>query len=1328
MEINPIPENEVGYQATPDNGLTPEQQALIDEQVQLGDEIVKDLTTEQPAEPSTEGVVKPESTPSAVDTSQPEPEQPEEPEEQEGGFANLPNYLDNLDMDDDGERDLPASTRAGLAMGFGFTDAAADLLNWGMSTALRGLEPPFKVPKFNAYEDQFMQLSRNYGSFAMPQVGISGVASKAIKGTKAGQALSRTPLGRFGIEATSDVASAYAVTEFSENVYQRGNTGNMIQDQTLVPIPGFMDGMIENWAIQPGDSPEKVKEKNRSEEFAMALVGPMLGYALDAAGTIKSVKPIEITGNTALSKQWMEANAPRPVEINEDVVLSAKIKQDEALAEVGEYNRYLNNNDPDVPLRGVDDVYDYQELGVRTVDDFGVVGASVDAAQIAANKGTTYGRIRNMISTPALNYALREPTATNDVVLGLAKTLKDADQYVATGPGWKVDFNEIIKAGDNLVVDMIDPSMDSRALKEMLEPYIFKNEDGVEILRENGYAFVLGATRKMIEDYTGMDVARAQAYLVHSLAGQASDISEGLRLNAGGAGVKYAQQKLRDNLSMLLKLKATTNYYKNQKVGLINAFKRMKNINKTDAQVLKENFPIFQENLNREIGQFGRDMDFIYKEYPELGEALAELVEQTDGRVFTIDALNETMANSFKNFRPLFDANPDTPNLIGSAIRGNVLNSMLSSIETPLKALYGNIAGTVFEPVNMMAGAALRGDVKSMQDYWMAYTAFGDTMSKSMDMAGRMFTKAAQNDPRLTSATDIDFSIKQDQKLDAMRKVAETEAARGNTGYLKMVEFYENLIQMSRHPAMRFSSNLMTGMDGMTQATFANAEARFRAMDLMRQTDGNVDPKELAQIANQEYNKMFDENGILIDKAAQYQADEIALRLDNPMAAALRSGSKNFPILNVLFPFKGTMTNIVKQFDDVAPVPYSRFQKDINELLYHNTEWFQNNPIKVRKLLTDRGYDVDSMTEASQLATVVRLRDHVAGRKATAVMMMSLVTMGVAHDRITGDGFYDQQKQQSRINNSNWKPRSVKGLDGKYYSWSGILPPGLENWMAGWITALDNFDSLGEQNMENLHKKFAFVLGGAFMDDAGLSVIEPLVQIANGNNGSFQRWAAHQLNSSAPLAGARRDLSNLIDSGLKMIEPTIADNLKNRNRFAASGEELPQITNPLDGTQPNNYGFLQRLINKISPVKVHTGPSELGQFLHDIEYPSSMLFRTYKGVRLTGEERAQLQQIAWEQKIWRDGVRRAKRFADARGTIASLKEAQARGMTSDEILIGEFDGIHGMVDDAKEAAEEAAFNALPGDVQMNIITRLQEQERQKLKSQTGNILEQTPTR
>ena len=65
----------------------------------------------------------------------------------------------------------------------------------------------------------------------------------------------------------------------------------------------------------------------------------------------------------------------------------------------------------------------------------------------------------------------------------------------------------------------------------------------------------------------------------------------------------------------------------------------------------------------------------------------------------------------------------------------------------------------------------------------------------------------------------------------------------------------------------------------------------------------------------------------LADDAVQYASDEIALRLDNPMAQGLKSASKKFPLLNILFPFPGTQTNIIKQFDDMAPAPFTAFQK-----------------------------------------------------------------------------------------------------------------------------------------------------------------------------------------------------------------------------------------------------------------------------------------------------------------------------------------------------------------------------------------------------------------
>ena len=52
---------------------------------------------------------------------------------------------------------------------------------------------------------------------------------------------------------------------------------------------------------------------------------------------------------------------------------------------------------------------------------------------------------------------------------------------------------------------------------------------------------------------------------------------------------------LRDNLQYMMMLKAQTNYYKNQKNGLVRLFERTKNIGKSDVEVLNANFPQFQK-------------------------------------------------------------------------------------------------------------------------------------------------------------------------------------------------------------------------------------------------------------------------------------------------------------------------------------------------------------------------------------------------------------------------------------------------------------------------------------------------------------------------------------------------------------------------------------------------------------------------------------------------------------------------------------------------------------------------------------------------------------
>ena len=158
------------------------------------------------------------------------------------------------------------------------------------------------------------------------------------------------------------------------------------------------------------------------------------------------------------ARAWLKENEPPKGledESPEDVVVRAAIKQEEALDEVGMYNYSLN---PDLtqPIKGVHDMYDYTELGVRTVDDYGVVGASIDSARIARNLDTVHGRLGNVISEPALKYSVSTPGAGQDVVLGLADQLHGP---IGIGRNWKVTFKDVLDANEDLAIELFDPRM-----------------------------------------------------------------------------------------------------------------------------------------------------------------------------------------------------------------------------------------------------------------------------------------------------------------------------------------------------------------------------------------------------------------------------------------------------------------------------------------------------------------------------------------------------------------------------------------------------------------------------------------------------------------------------------------------------------------------------------------------------------------------------------------------------------------------------------------------------------------------------------------------------
>ena len=699
----------------------------------------------------------------------------------------------------------------------------------------------------------------------------------------------------------------------------------------------------------------------------------------------------------------------------------------------------------------------------------------------------------------------------------------------------------------------------------------------------------------------------------------------------------------------------------------------------------------------------------------------------TDGKINSISKLNDDIQHAFTKFRPLYDGRPDAPNILMQAVRGNFFNSVLSSFGTGAQALYGNLGGTIAEPITYFAGALLRSDMDSLQRGWMAYSALWDTQKKAIPYAGRLFAKASQNPNAVKGQTRIDMVIQQEEKLSAYKKIAEEQAEQGKEGFKYLINQYEMMKQMEQDPVFRLIPNTFTGLDGWTNSTIANGHARFRAMSELKRLGEEATPARIKELANAEYNSMFYADGIIVDKAVKYNSNEIALNLDTDMVKSLDSLLQQWPGARLFFMFPGTMANMVKQLDAYAPLPLKSFQKDINELAYTSVSDLSGNPALMDQLLSSRGFDPRTMDEVLKLDTIIYLKNKTLGKKAVGTFITGTIVTGLLMGKLdmTGDGLYDRSAQRSRQANSDWERRTIKVGD-KRINYETILGPGLANWVAAVVNVADNFDMIGEAATENAFEKLAFTLGGAITNQALVSSLRPLVELAAGNGFEASRFSAGMINSLGPLGGLRNEMGRVLDGGLKIIDESIQAHIANRNQIAGvldPANRLPYIYSPVTGKVANQYNLATRVWNAYSPIKVYPGQSDEERFLQDIEFDISTTFKKREGIKLTPDERSELFRLMGEQGYFRKRVAAISKSAKARNTIERLREARRNGVSSEDTSLDDFDLVHYDLGVALRDAEEFAFADLDSNIRIAIEARQQAALAAETAAESGRIPE-----
>jgi len=1289
--------------------LTPEQLARIAAE-QAAVQQTLDLV-DQPEVPTQSGMPQPVATVSGQQAS------PQQPQQQEiGAFDPSKDYSyyeargmsrkewNRLQMGGGVGAEMEAfssdprtSFEGALSVPTGMLDAAIDALN---------LIPNVNIPKVPKFESDITQSVREISSIVIPTIALAGagtslIASKLEKMGKVGKFLSDPLIKYLGNTAFS--AGTGAAVDYTVEINQQGDNLTGTLRKTM---PRWLGWIPENIATLDSDSPEIKRAKNVTEGAYLGVgTDLLLGLNKFFRGVRGFQKGAPIP-ETEKAGNYFKQNIEIEGDV-EDVIEASAAKRFDSLDEIGAYN-VSNATDLDTPLFGYHDLYGYQEQGIRSVDDLGIVGASIDAARIAGDIDTVYGRIGNSVSEGALKFSLEGIENQQMVQRGLTDMLTAADQYgYRTSGGKTITSGEIKDAGERLAASFYEMNVDE--LRRTLTDYQRINTTtSVPVLSEQAYKGVVGALNKYMDDFVNMDYMKAQSYIGTSFGGQISDMAQGMRLTEGTPAIERAQEQILDRMEFLMVQKNMTAYsdkrFKSM-FGLFNKLSRSdaESMTIAEANRIAESIKGESDKTAAALAKIKEEAKFtvdnlreISREQPEMLQPLMLAYELTDGNVDTITKLNNYLKQSTGVLNKAFiDLQPEIPSVVLKGFYSNLYNSTLSAFGTPIKAGLSAAAQLIEKPLRTMAGGMLNGDMATVRRGWYQYSAFGEALQDSFGYMKQVFKRSGM-DPEVI-ATREDYGLPSRQ-LELINSFAEAKAAQGDYGPQVFAEMVNNMNDLANHPWLRFGNRSMQAFDGFTQSMVAHAEAKGRAFDnITKGGQLEFDAERANEMYSKVYKQMFDETGLITDEAVKHTTGEIALNLDNKATDALSNIIRRAPIFKPFLLFTKTPLNELALSASYNPL--GLFVKDLNAF----REPFENMPYQeVEHLLAARGVEVNPETVRAKYNEI---RADLKGRKALGALMVTGTAYMALNDTITGNGLYDKEKQALR-RDAGWKPRSIRLPGGQWVSYDNLGP--ITTWLALTADVFDNFDSLSTNEVGEQLRKLGFVFSSAITDKTALAGLEPMMDILTLNPGAITKWGSSFLTSAAiPGSSQLAEISRLMDPGLKEVEVSLMDMI--RNRLPLTKGDLPAKYDWIDGGEvgvPDN--LMARVWNTYMPWKVNGKISPEKQFLMDIEYDARPTLRTDgKGVVLSSQQRSEITNIMGRDGLFKEGIQRV--MAQIPGGVKGFRnrymEAVNQGLTPN---LSEFENVHFLLDRELRYAADMAKANIPSYTDMTRKRYIQE--------------------
>ena len=1166
--------------------------------------------------------------------------------------------------------------------------AGAGVIDSTIGTA--NLIPGVDIPHLPQYENESLQATRDIASLVIPTLWLSklGKAKVFAADKKLGFNLLKDGWTRWMAGAGIAAGAGYAVDSVAPVQERDHNMGGWLKEAW----PKTWSWYPQDWATTDADSAEVKRQKNRNEGlgfgFASDLI-PAIGRLFRFKKGIKEATHWVPKNETARS--WLD-NKHKAVKLSDDAlendVLSSVKKRDDELTELGQSKVDDPWLDTTEPTKGVHDLFDYHQAGHRSTDSGGIVAAGIDQVKIVKNIDTRYGRLGNFISSKNLNELLTGKQKPSTFFKKLGKIFKETDVDYVGSKGRAVRHADSLLEAEKLGAAL--HNTDLEGMKQILRPLSSLDAStGARKLTGKAYQGVMNAIKKYSDDFINLDMNRAEGLAATSVGGQVSDLAEGARLAAGSPSVESAYDQILDRLEFLMNLQGQTNLTRQKAFNITDIVNSLKRKSSTlspsqAAKAIDDERNATLRALEGIANESKSTMDTlreVKKMRPDLLTPLMLAYEVTDGKVKSITGLNRYIRNTSGTVsKALFDMQPDMPSAWTQGVWANIYNSILSALGTPLKAALSNTVLMIERPLATFAGALAHGDLKTLRRaHYMYNIGVGETLQRSWSHMNQVFKKASVDPSSVGYIMRDDIARKNAGQIEVMRTFSEAAEAEGNYGPSAFTNHIEALNDLSEHPVLRFGANAMSAFDGFTRAFVGNIEARARAYDALMEGGGAVTEKRVRAMGRRVYGEMFDETGMITDNAVEYASKEIAMNLDNSLVSSVNEMIKRVPAAKPFLMFPKTSTNMLKFAGSHSPLGAFIDQLNAFELP------FEQMPVEdAKRLLSERG-----VTNGNIQASYDTIRAELKGRKAIGTLAVFSAGGLFMTDRIRGNGIYDKTRQKVR-RELGWKPKTFKGLDGKWYSYENLGP--LTDWLALTADVFDNFDTLDEGTLQVQLQKSAFLLAANLTDKTFTAGLEPLGDIFAGNTAAMSRWAGTFGSAALPLSGFRNEFARLMTPQLKEHEQELTQIIANRNPLLK--DTLPDLYDWMDGSKVGEpLSFMSRVWNVYSPLwKVSDKLTPEKQFLIDIEFDGRPTLSTNgKGVEYTPEQRSEITRIMGEQGYFKEQVQQIMKSRTAKEFRKAWHDAAEKGAYLDRRY---FDGLilelNSALNDARRYAEESS--------------------------------------